>query len=436
MPGTWAAARAATALTTKDASRAGTSSMTILSAPLLPDIGVLGLGYQVWGPHWMVQQHTLKRLARYFHVVWVDPSHDWREIPRKVSTRMRHARDDIADPGFHVYVPELWLPKLYRPAWLARLTFDQVVRRARRLLGRRGCQKVILSIWHPSFARALSSCSFDLTCYHIDDEFSFSEVEVALDEVERRLIATVDQVFIDSPGLMERKGAINPHTTFTANGVDYDSYATAVPPPADIASIPRPRVGYTGVLKKQLDWGLLLRLTQEHPNWSFVFVGPRSVHPEIMGPIEELARRRNVYFVGGKSAHELAAYPQHFDVCIMPYRANAYTQYIYPLKLHEYLASGRPVVGTEIRSLRDFSNVVSLVSTGEEWSAALEAALGTEANATERRAQRQAVAQRHDWRLLVREVACTMAERLGGDVRTRLESELHTAMAGREEMLP
>jgi glycosyltransferase involved in cell wall biosynthesis len=282
----------------------------------------------------------------------------------------------------------------------------------------------------------LSSCPFDLTCYHIDDEFSFSEVEVALDEAERQLIATVDQVFIVSPGLMERKGAINPHTALAANGVDYDRYAAPVPQPADIASIPRPRVGYTGVLKKQLDWGMLLRLTQEHPDWSFVFVGPRSVHSEIIGPIEELAKRRNAYFVGGKSAHELAAYPQHFDVCIMPYRANAYTKYIYPLKLHEYLASGRPVVGTEIRSLRDVSNVVSLVNTAEEWSRALEVALGAEANTAERRAQRQAVAQRHDWGVLVREIACTMAERLGGNVRERLERELRTAMAGSEEMRP
>jgi glycosyltransferase involved in cell wall biosynthesis len=391
-------------------------------APLLPEIGVVGLGYQVWRPHWMAQQHTLTRLARYFHVVWVDPSHDWRDIPSKLRARAEHAHHDIAEPGFRVYIPEWWLPKLYRPAGLARFTFDQIVRRARRLLGRLGCRKVILSMWHPSFAPALSSCPFDLTCYHIDDEFSFSDVEAPVDEAERRLIASVGQVFIASPGLLERKGAINPHTGFTPNGVAYESYATPVPPPADIAPIPRPRIGYTGVLKKQLDWGMLLRLTEAHRNWSFVFVGPRSVHPEIVGPIDELMKRGNAYFLGGKSAQELAAYPQHFDVCIMPYLANAYTNYIYPLKLHEYLAAGSPVVGTEIRSLLDFRDVVSLARTTDEWSRALETALGVTANTAERRAQRQAVARQYDWEVLVRKIACTMAERLGATIRDRREA--------------
>ena len=57
---------------------------------------------------------------------------------------------------------------------------------------------------------------------------------------------------------------INPHTTLVPHGVDYDRYATPVLEPTDIASIPRPRIGYSGFLKQQLNWPLLLQLAARH----------------------------------------------------------------------------------------------------------------------------------------------------------------------------
>ncbi|MFQ6006956.1 MAG: glycosyltransferase, partial [Woeseia sp.] len=152
--------------------------------------------------------------------------------------------------------------------------------------------------------------------------------------------------------------------------------------------------------------------------------GAQVPHLETKSAIDELSSRRNVHFLGAKSVQDLAAYPQHFDVCIMPYEANDYTKYIYPLKLHEYLASGRPTVGTRIRSLEEFADVVALASMPDEWSAAIIESLDSSANTGERRAARQAVARRHDWHLLVAQIAKTMARRLGHDFADRF-MELH-----------
>ena len=96
----------------------------------------------------------------------------------------------------------------------------------------------------------------------------------------------------------------------------------------------------------------------------------------------------------------------------MPYRANDYPTYIYPLKLHEYLARGRPAVGTRIRTLEDFADVVTLASTPDQWSASITDALKPAANTSERRAARQAVARQHDWKILIAQIAETMAQRL------------------------
>ena len=399
--------------------------MRLPPRPLCPDVGVLSLVYHDWSPQWQTPHHVLTRLARYFNVVWVNPPHDWRHIG--FHTRLSSTRESVASPsGFTVYVPEWWLPRFYRPPSLATFTSVQRLKRARRLLVSQGCSKLILYLWHPQFAPALLSLPFDLTCYHIDDEYSFSTVERRVDEAEATLIAAVDQVFIHSPALLEKKGAINPRTTFAPQGVDYNAHATPVPQPADIAPIPRPRIGYSGVIKNQLDWPLLVHLASRHPEWSFVFVGAHARHPEMMASVRDLSARSNVYFLGAKSTDELAAYPQHFDVCIMPYQLDDYTKYINPLKLHEYLASGRPIVATPIRSLEEFPHVLSLARTYDDWSSEIANALSPLANAAERRAERQAVARQHDWQLIVGELAKTMGRGLSQAVSARIQQELDT----------
>jgi len=76
------------------------------------------------------------------------------------------------------------------------------------------------------------------------------------------------------------------------------------------------------------------------------------------------------------------------------------------------VATGRPVVGTPIRSLLEFDKVLRLATTPEEWSAAICACLGPEANLAEQRAIRQARAREFDWEIIVRRIAETLAARL------------------------
>ncbi len=128
----------------------------------------------------------------------------------------------------------------------------------------------------------------------------------------------------------------------------------------------------------------------------------------------------NVHFLGEKTVRDLAAYPQHFDVCIMPYLVNGYTDNVYPLKLHEYLASGRPIVGSPIRSLNEFHHAIALATTTDQWSAALSAALLPPLTLPSAAAARQAIAQQYDWGEVVHSIARTICERLGPEHVTRL----------------
>jgi len=367
----------------------------------------------------MVRHHIMARLGRYFHMVWVNPAHHWRDSFRLPA--MPPQRSDADEyPGFTEYIPQPWLPDFYRPSWLAKFMLRQRLLTASQMLRNRGCRKIILYLWRPEFEPVLQMIPFDLSCYHLEDEYSFSRVERPIDPVEAKLLAEVDQVFILSPALYEKKGKLNPHTHYLPGAVDFAAYSHALPEPRDLAPIPHPRIGYVGSLKWQIDWNLLLKLTREHPEWSFVLVGPASPHPEIDTALTELKGRPNVHFLGGKPSIEMMAYPQHFDVCIMPYGDNDYTRYIYPLKLHEYLAGGKPLVGTPIASLAPLGDVVLLPKTAEEWSPAIEQALSPAENTAERRAVRQNFAKQHDWWALVRKISEALTQQLGSEYADRL----------------
>jgi glycosyltransferase involved in cell wall biosynthesis len=376
----------------------------------------------------MVRHHLMARLSRYCHTLWVNPALPWREAfkrKKQVSTDTSL----VAYPGFGTYTPELWLPEFYRPQWLADFSFRQRLKRARRLLELRGCRKIVLYLWRPEFERTLRMIPVDMSCYHLEDEYSFSRVDKPIDPMEARLLGAVNQVFVLSPALFEKKGRINPHTMYLPGGVDFEAYSQHLPEPKDLAAIPRPRIGYVGSLKWQINWDLLLYLSKEHPEWSFVLVGPPSPHPEIAAALSELSSRNNVYFLGGKPTAEMIAYPQHFDVCVMPYGVNDYTKYIYPLKLHEYLASGRPLVGTPIASLEPLNNVVSLPGNAPQWSRAIAEALAPAANTLEQRQARQRFARQHDWEALVRRITETIAQHLGSPHTETLAQhfKVHTA---------
>jgi glycosyltransferase involved in cell wall biosynthesis len=290
-----------------------------------------------------------------------------------------------------------------------------------RQLRQRGCESLILYLWRPEYGDAIEHGPWDLTCYHIDDEYNSDNPHEDTPLAEREVLRRTDQIFIHSPGLMEKKGGFNPHTQFVPNGVDFAAYSQPKQEPADLAPVSHPRVGYTGYLKRQLDWPLIADLVARHENWSFVFVGPCSPHDEVKPIIEQLARRKNAFFLGGKSPADLPAYVQHFDVCVMPYRRCAYSDYIYPLKLHEFLAAGKPVVAAPIRSLLGFKDTITLVEGPEAWSTAIAAALQDEGETSrDRHQERQGIASEFDWDRLVFDIASTMAKRLSPALSAQL----------------
>jgi glycosyltransferase involved in cell wall biosynthesis len=389
-------------------------------SPKHPELGVIGLVPDAWSARWFPRHHVMSRLSESFPVVWINPRHPRQAVLRVAWERLRGAeleRPGPELPDLEVFEPTLWLPEFYRPRWLADLTLRLLLTKAADRLRRRGARKIVLYVWHPHFHRAPAVFKADRVVFHIDDEYTFTDHEVPTEPKEIDLIRRADQVIVHSPGLMAKKGNINPRTVMIPNGVDYQAFTTKVAEPADLAAIPHPRACYAGALKKHLDWEILDRLAAARPDVSFVFIGDREPHPEIDTPIERMEARANVHFLGVRPSSAVPAYVQHCDVGLLPYKRMAFTDYIYPMKLHEYLAAGKPVLGTPIRTLQEFAAEIRLEATAEGWIAALPELLAPAAHTAPLVARRRGVASRFDWDALVGQIADLVLERAGALAR-------------------
>jgi hypothetical protein len=161
----------------------------------------------------------------------------------------------------------------------------------------------------------------------------------------------------------------------------FSALSRAEPEPPDLARIARPRIGYVGSIHPQLDLGLVAELATRRPGWNFVLIGPEQSVQNLHDSSEYRRCRglSNVHFLGEKHRSIVPAYLIHMDVNSMIYRQSpeSWTQLAYPLKLHEYFASGQPIVSVDLAMIREFEQVIVFAGTVDDWERAVDAALAT-----------------------------------------------------------
>jgi UDP-galactopyranose mutase len=224
------------------------------------------------------------------------------------------------------------------------------------------------------FSRHLET---DVTVFDAMDELSkFKFAPTKLLELEQEVIDRADVVFTGGSSLYEAKKDRHDNIHCFPSSVDRVHFFKARArqfDPADQEDLPKPRLGFYGVIDERFDIELLDRIAELRPNWSFVMVGPVVKISE-----EDLPRRPNIHYLGGKTYDQLPGYLSGWDVALMPFAMNESTQFISPTKTPEYLAGGKPVVSTPIKDVvRHYGQLegVKIASTPEEFVAACDEAL-------------------------------------------------------------
>ncbi len=344
---------------------------------MISDFDVVVFSHLRW--RWVYQrpQHLLTRLAAH-HRVWY--------IEEPVGVEIDHQSLEVENVAPNVTVVRPHIRAQY-PFYVGE-QIPQLTEMTGRLMAEQNVQRLALWFYTPMavpVARALTPLAVVYDC--MDELSAFRYAPPELMERETELLAWADVVFTGGPSLYRAKLGRHPNLHCFPSSIDKEHFGLAreghLQEPPDQASLPRPRLGYFGVIDERLDYALLGHLAEARPEWQFVMVGPfTKVNPD------DLPHPPNLHYLGQRPYEALPAYISGWDVALMPFALSEATRFISPTKTLEYMAAGRPIVSTPITDVREpYGDIVHIADGPEAFLAACEQALAEAPSERQRRQQ-------------------------------------------------
>lgn len=259
----------------------------------------------------------------------------------------------------------------------------------------------------------------------IDDNFPLSSVftpreQKQVAELERELITRAEYIFTTSHTLLDEKSKINPHCVMMENGVselflpehrdllgEYTRNCSAREREiiARIKNLPQPRIGYIGALNMRLLVPVLQELLKMPQNYHTCFVGniDTSFPQKILEDLKKCPRMHFFPYISHALIPELM---EQFNALLLPFNLTPFSNFINPLKLSEYLTSGKPIIATPlpevVRIASQPEGMVHFVKDPGEFPAILDKALSQDS--PELRAGRIALARTRTWECTTRDM--------------------------------
>lgn len=315
---------------------------------------------------WVYQrpQHIMSRMANYRHVHYIEePVHcpgtdaHWEHASPTTGVTVWRPCTPIGEPGF------------------CRAQVPTLLHLVQELVNRENLTDCVAWFYTPMavpLVKSLQPAGIIYDCMDQLAAFKLAPPEIVPHEAE--LFKLADVVFTGGPSLFRSKRDRHPNVHCFPSSVDEQHFAqarTARPEPPDQAPLPRPRLGYFGVIDERMDLPLIAALADNRPNWQLVMVGPcTKIDPS------RLPRRPNLHYTGQQPYERLPDYLAGWDVCLLPFALNKSTQFISPTKTLEYLAAGKPIVSTPITDVAEpYGDIVLIANTHAEFIRCCERAL-------------------------------------------------------------
>lgn len=334
-----------------------------------------------WGFVFQRPQHLMTRLAKHFDVIFIEEPVFADGAPALMSATHQNGvevitpRTNVVAPGFHDE----------QAGVLKALLAD--------LVASRGIVDPLVWLYTPMALPLVADLEPGAVVYDcMDDLASFKFAPPQLVERERALMELADVVLTGGPSLYEARKDRHPNIHCLPSAVDAGHYAPGKLDRACVESLqaaelhrglPRPRLGFFGVIDERLDLELVAGIAERRPDWQIVMVGPVvKIDPSA------LPQRPNIRWLGMQRYEALPHLMSRWDVCLLPFALNEATRFISPTKTLEYLAGGKPVISTRIQDVETlYGAAVRFGSTADQFVAEIEAALA------------QSDGEHRDWRV-------------------------------------
>jgi len=386
---------------------------------------IVCLSSQDWNDLWTRKQRFMQRFARQGNrVLYVETQASlvsvgvWRTDWRRAFRWLRGPRR--VEESLYIATLPLLLPFFQMSLGINRLNNVVVSRLLRRWIRQLGFQSSILWTYNPHSESLVGRLGERLAVYECVDELTAAKGLLRRETVqvlERRLIEKVDLVVVTHENLYRSKrvGARDIH--LVPNAADVEHFQRAALPDTPVSpemqAFRHPIVGFLGTIQYWIDFDLLRFLALAKPEWSFVLIGPCGR----LARVDKIKDRANVHMLGRKRYEDLPSYLKAFDVCLNPYVLDETALNCSPLKLYEYLATGKPVVSVDMPEAQKFDGLISIGRDYAEILHLLEASMRPEAASPHLVAARIGAVKNHSWGERFSQLEAVVEQHLGRRTR-------------------
>jgi glycosyltransferase involved in cell wall biosynthesis len=326
-----------------------------------------------WGRHPSSCQHLVNQLLGKYQVIWVNtigtrrPRIDLATLKRGLE-KLRHWTQPGGGPGklpqnFRLATPKMW--PWFRSAIDRKINRELLFRQLAPLV-RSLTSPVIAVTTLPIVADLVGLLPVDRWVYYCVDDFGEwpGLDQTAMHQMDEDLIHKADVCVAVSDTLVQKMARLGRKASLLTHGVNLEFWsrsnqAEALP---QLEGIERPLVVFWGVIDKRMDVAFVHRLAADLTTGTIVLAGPDAE------PDSKLFAAKRVVRVLPLPYSSLPCLAQSADVLIMPYADLPVTLAMQPLKLKEYLATGKPAVVRDLPATRPWSDAADLVATPESFS--------------------------------------------------------------------
>ncbi len=327
-----------------------------------------------WGRHPSSCQHLIRQLLPRREVVWVNtigtrpPRLDWSTANRVMGKLRQWTKPSEPAPDDTALRPRVIAPKMwpsFRSAFGRSLNRRLLLKSLRPLVEALPVPPIVITTL-PLVADLIGELPAARCVYYCVDDFSVwpGYDGATMLRMERDLIPKVDANIAVSETLQRHIATFGKSAKLLTHGVDLEHWTRTLHDriPSEFVGIQLPIVLFWGVIDRRMDTAVVKHLASKLKVGTLVFVGPQE------DPDPELLRLQNAVFRPPAAFDRLPLLAHHAAVLMMPYADLPVTRAMQPLKLKEYLATGKPAVVRDLPSTREWADAADAVDSAESFT--------------------------------------------------------------------
>ena len=334
-----------------------------------------------WTGDPLSKTHLMRVLAKDNRILWINaianrmPTTSSKDISR-IYNKLKSFTEPVREVEPNIFVLNPLAIPAYGNRTIVALNQRSLISQVKKAMRKLGFENVVNMVFNPAAGMIAGKLGESELIYYCVDEYTAFTGSSALKDIEEKLFRDADLVIVSAERLYESKKRFNQNTHIIRHGTDWRHFRTALDEttriPDEIANLPRPVIGFHGLLADWVDYELIKKVAERFSEGSVVLIGKIAVDAE--EKVKILGGVPNIHFLGRKPYAELPAYCKGFDVALNPFAINELTLAANPLKVREYLAAGLPVVSTDIPEVRVLKDCLVGVAT-QDFIAKIEYAL-------------------------------------------------------------